>query len=532
MSETQAVPAAAAAYETRLVPIGDIVPSKNHRHYFDPQKLEELVESVKAHGVLEPLLVRMKKGKAELIAGERRLRAARAAKLGNLPCRVIDLNDVEVLEVQLVENLQREDIQPLDESGGFAALLEIEGYTVPMIAEKIGKNESYVYRRLRLAKLIPPLKKHLERGAITVAHADLLCPLDEKTQAAILEDFLFDRWRAHRGELAPVSPADLRAHLRDRILLQLSYAPWKKDDATLVPAAGACTTCTKRSGANLALFDDLKKGDDRCLDNACYAAKKTAFLVREISSASGKLIAIADGYQAPKDQPGIGKILARGDYLEAGAKPCKDMAKGIFVDGRRLGEKVKICIGKNCRTHNTSSGYGAAARRKPAEEWSRKREALIGTLTGKARSAAVDQIAAKVTEITPADARVLSLGLLNTLSSESEERLLQRLGLKLKRKSYEPLYWNKKAIAAIEAHKDQAQLLVWIALQDAAEGYGGYQRANKEVDALAAAAKVHGVNLAAIEARIKKTELAKFDEQRKAALAKKKAKPAKKGGAK
>jgi len=128
-----------------------------------PKSLEELAASFKTQGILAPLLVReLEESKYEVVAGARRLRAAKLAELEKLPVRVVKLTDAEAIEAQCVENLQREDIHPLEEALGFKSLLELAEpvYTIATIASRAGKSEAYVYGRVRLADLIPPWLRH------------------------------------------------------------------------------------------------------------------------------------------------------------------------------------------------------------------------------------------------------------------------------------------------------------------------------------------------------------------------------------
>jgi ParB family transcriptional regulator, chromosome partitioning protein len=153
-------PETVAAEELRYVPIDAIRESTtNHRSHFDPIKLNELAISIRENGVLEPILVRPlfngegAKHVYEVVFGHRRLRAAALAKIQSVPARIKLLDDKQVLEVQLIENLQRQDVHPMEEAQGFALLLKCEGYTAELIAEKIGKDRSYVYKRLQFNAL-------------------------------------------------------------------------------------------------------------------------------------------------------------------------------------------------------------------------------------------------------------------------------------------------------------------------------------------------------------------------------------------
>src|SRR5271170_5868916 len=172
--------------EYRSVPIGILVESAtNPRKRFDEKNLEELAASMKAQGILAPLLVReLEESKYEVVAGARRLRAAKLAELENLPVRVVKLTDAEAIECQCVENLQREDIHPLEEALGFKSLLELGEpvYTVASIASRSGKSEAYIYGRIRLADLIPPVAEAFLKDQITIGHALLIAKLPASQQ--------------------------------------------------------------------------------------------------------------------------------------------------------------------------------------------------------------------------------------------------------------------------------------------------------------------------------------------------------------
>ena len=173
-------------HEYRSVPITALAESAtNPRKRFDPKSLEELAASFKTQGILAPLLVReLEESKYEVVAGARRLRAAKLAELEKLPVRVVKLTDAEAIEAQCVENLQREDIHPLEEALGFKSLLELgePAYTIAIIASRAGKSEAYVYGRIRLADLIPPVAEAFLKDQITIGHALLIAKLPASQQ--------------------------------------------------------------------------------------------------------------------------------------------------------------------------------------------------------------------------------------------------------------------------------------------------------------------------------------------------------------
>ena len=148
------------------------------RTSFDQKKLEELAESIKKHGVIQPVLVR-KDGKGfELVAGERRFRAAKLAKLKKIPTVVSNISDVQSLEIAILENIQREDLNPLEVAKGYQRLKDEFGYTQEAVAKSVGKPRSSVANSLRLLTLSPKIQDEIDKGAISEGHAKVLLSVD------------------------------------------------------------------------------------------------------------------------------------------------------------------------------------------------------------------------------------------------------------------------------------------------------------------------------------------------------------------
>lgn len=169
---------AAAIKGLRAMPVGQLQPGKYQpRRSFDEDRIADLVESVREKGILQPLLVRPLPGKPgmfEIIAGERRWRAAQGAKLHEVPVIVRDLSDREALEVALVENLQRQDLSPLEEADGYRRLMEDFSHTQEELAKAVGKSRSHVANMIRLLALPDDVKTMLEKGELTAGHARAL----------------------------------------------------------------------------------------------------------------------------------------------------------------------------------------------------------------------------------------------------------------------------------------------------------------------------------------------------------------------
>ena len=148
------------------------------RTSFDQKKLEELAESIKKHGVIQPVLVR-KDGKGfELVAGERRFRAAKLAKLKKIPVVVSNISDVQSLEIAILENIQREDLNPLEVAKGYQRLKDEFGYTQEAVAKSVGKPRSSVANSLRLLTLSPKIHDEIDKGVISEGHAKVLLSVD------------------------------------------------------------------------------------------------------------------------------------------------------------------------------------------------------------------------------------------------------------------------------------------------------------------------------------------------------------------
>lgn len=157
------------------------------RKNFDEAKLAELAHSVERHGILQPLIVRPSADGYELVAGERRLRAARMVGLARVPVVVKSLSDREMSEIALIENLQREDLNPLEEAEAFRRLMDEFGYTQEQLAERVGKSRSAVANTLRLTTLHSDVRREVAAGRLSEGHARaiLSLPLEKQPAAAV-----------------------------------------------------------------------------------------------------------------------------------------------------------------------------------------------------------------------------------------------------------------------------------------------------------------------------------------------------------
>lgn len=174
--------------EITKVDINDVIPREDQpRKVFDIESLKELSESIKEHGVLQPVLVRPSGKKYEIIAGERRYRAAKLANLESLPVVIKEVTDNEAMEIALIENLQREDLSIVEEALAYKGMIEDFGYIQEEVAKKVGKSRTHVANTIRILKLPDEVLQMLEDKKITAGHARTLLSINnpqEQIEAA------------------------------------------------------------------------------------------------------------------------------------------------------------------------------------------------------------------------------------------------------------------------------------------------------------------------------------------------------------
>ena len=175
----------AAEPVTSTLPVSQIEPfSGQPRKNFDPEALSELADSIREHGIIQPLTVRkLSSGYYQIIAGERRWRAAKQAGLREVPVVIIEADDRKAMELAMIENLQREDLNPMEEAEGLQALMEQYDMTQEQVAERVGKSRSAVANTLRLLGLSAPVRRLLEENKLSAGHARALLPLPGGVQA-------------------------------------------------------------------------------------------------------------------------------------------------------------------------------------------------------------------------------------------------------------------------------------------------------------------------------------------------------------
>ena len=165
--------------------------SSQPRKNFDPDALADLADSIREHGIIQPLTVRkLQSGYYQIIAGERRWRAARMAGLTQVPAIVIEADDRKAMELAMIENLQREDLNPIEEAEGYQTLMSSYSMTQDEAAQRVGKSRSAVANALRLLKLCPPVRAMVEDGRLSGGHARTLLPLSAALQEDVANQIL------------------------------------------------------------------------------------------------------------------------------------------------------------------------------------------------------------------------------------------------------------------------------------------------------------------------------------------------------
>ncbi|MDF2960510.1 MAG: nucleoid occlusion protein [Paenibacillus sp.] len=178
--------------EIKNISIQDIVPSPYQpRTIFDDERIEELCQTIKTHGVIQPIVVRVRNNTFELIAGERRWRAVKKLGLDTIPAIVRDFNDSQAASIALIENLQREGLTAIEEAIAYQSLIDLHNLTQESLAQRLGKSQSTIANKIRLIHLSEPVKLALMERKITERHARALLSLDqEELQVKVLEDIL------------------------------------------------------------------------------------------------------------------------------------------------------------------------------------------------------------------------------------------------------------------------------------------------------------------------------------------------------
>ena len=367
--------------------IGEITPNTmNLRSDADKNNLEELAESIKAVGLINPITVRNYTFAQtdtnfiyEVVSGERRLKAAEIAGLDTIPAIIRNLDDNQCMEIIVTENLQRREIHPLDEAGGFNWLLNTGRYDIEAIADKVGKPVSYVSKRLKFIQLNDEVRDKFRAGEITIAHALEFARLNDKQQDKMV------KWMEN-NEYSNPTATRLKEAIQQQFHLKLKDAVFDtEDDLLLEDLPGkhkycgvlSCKMCVKRTGFNTNLFDDIE--GDLCTDPECYDTKVKAHIEKTIHAFVEKEKPIVQySHTKTPEKPGV--LTKKSDLVivKRGEKKCDGITDAIvskvgpyhYDFDKQVGDVIKVCTDPKCKVHKRakdSSSRNEAANDKQTE---------------------------------------------------------------------------------------------------------------------------------------------------------------------
>lgn len=483
---------------SRISPADLFVAPWNARKTLDEAALVELTESIKRHGLQVPLLVRpltagnkiVPHPKYEIVAGHRRFEAMKRLGFDKVSCIVRTLFDEEAQVIGLVENLQREELPPMEEAEAYGKALSRPGVTIEAVAAVVGKSASYVGRRAQLLKAIEPVRQALKAGAIEVGHALELARLTEAMQTGLLEQLdvggdigpnevvdevgepgtcrfcsctedkpcpggcgwaneeeticdtpkCLAKFRAELGECGKrgfrktsTSVVELRNRIERQSLRILTEAPFRLD-AALAPMP--CTDCPKRSSNAALLFDDCAQ--DTCTDRRCFDAKVQAWIQVELDAAKRekrKLLQLVPHWTSDKKKVEVNEYSHSGPKLfKSSEQECQHGEEGIWIEGGQVGHRATICRNANCKTHRGSSSSSSSYEKpeKTAKQKEDRSKVLVKVKDVKAYRTALVAVIANCSTLTAktVDALLIDVccALIANMNSQYEALLAKAIG--------------------------------------------------------------------------------------------------------
>lgn len=238
--------------EQLTLPISKVEPrSEQPREYFDQEALEALADSIRQYGLIQPITVRkLDSGYYQIIAGERRWRASRLAGLTEVPVRVIEADDRRTAELALVENLQREDLNPIEEAKGYKLLIEEYGLTQEDAARSVGRSRPAVTNAMRLLMLTPPVMEMVEKGKLSAGHARAILSVSEPSkQLAAANEIIKKNYSVRKAE-----------QLAARIARESRQSPEESGEISVDYAAEISNELSKKLGRKVKLIDGKRNG--------------------------------------------------------------------------------------------------------------------------------------------------------------------------------------------------------------------------------------------------------------------------------
>jgi ParB/RepB/Spo0J family partition protein len=331
-----------------------------------PEGLKELIISIQEQGILQPILLRQSStGKYILVAGERRFQACKYLKFDEIPAFVRTMTEDEAFDLQLTENIQRKDVHPMREAKAYKFLQDSKKWTTTELAVRFGKSETYVAQRLKLNTLIDEAAKDFNSNYMSLGHAILIARLTPEDQKAVVK-----RCSTRLGkDIYYESIHELEDFIQDHIVRDLKEATFDTNDVNLVPKAGACVSCPKRSGFATQLFPDVKE-KDRCFDGACFTLKKSiaifAAVKKLVEEKPDTIFLESYPYHGEKVPQQIGSYLASQkiktvdhddwETSQSTWKGCNKKITGFVLNGDKAGRMITAWVKGAKQAEKKSSG--------------------------------------------------------------------------------------------------------------------------------------------------------------------------------
>lgn len=379
------------------IPINALVMSpSNPRGEPEKEELQELADDIAFRGVQQAITVRPVRKQLRVVFGKRRFLASILAKKSTVPAVIRKMTDEEEYELQLVENLQRKDLHPLDDAAAIQRLYkqklaqtDSHVQAIELVSKRLSKKPDFIIKFLSLNNLIKESHGPFRQGVLLLGHAEELARLRPAEQKQGLEYLL-----SHTEEVetekginnVPVVPGvpQLKLWIQQNIFMDLTNAPFNTNDGKLNPKMGPCTTCRFKTGNQSALFPDVQKGDT-CTVPECWALKRENHLVQlatglEKELGVRKVFKIGLGYKSWNRE----KLPVDG-YIEGGSSfrlirigdECNKTRPGVITfiahpsdaRGKKVGDQVFVCTdARNCSKHNEQATRTAYARPKKSYE--------------------------------------------------------------------------------------------------------------------------------------------------------------------
>jgi len=338
------------------IPIVNVVLSKENRR--DAGDVKELAESIKAQGLLQPIVARVVNGKHEIICGERRYLACKSLGHATIACQLVEATDQEAAEMRTVENLQRKDLAPMESAEQIAALLDGRK-SMQEIADALGKPVPWVAKRAKLMDLTTEWKEAVttdQAPGWTPSMLELVARMNPEIQGELFERYIERGWGG-------TPTLDEIRDIAERGTFVLSSAKWKLDDSDLDEKAGACKNCTNRTGAQANLFDEYNstKADDRCLDPECFKRKTAAFLAKrelELREKNPDLVLIGSSYEVENTESLKGKKILDQYAVNQAKKGEAGAVQALVVTGEKAGTVKWVKIPKGEKAKSVAGGGG------------------------------------------------------------------------------------------------------------------------------------------------------------------------------